>query len=244
MQVPLLALVPFSRMSLLLLVDALKTILAAGLILALSRLIITSLIMPKIFWLIALFVQVAFLLLLHGIEFVSFVILLLYVGAISVLFLFVVMILNPDTKRELVARMEIEPRPIHWSRTYHAHLVAAATFGFSLCAAEVVVAEYYKPLAATWAQAWPVLAGAGWVPAVPVTTVLTEGLPVGGLTGTSDMWIIAQSLYTEDFVAFWLVGLILLVAMIGAIVLTLTKSRGLKRQKGMTQMKRYYAQGR
>ena len=54
----------------------------------------------------------AFWLFLNGLEFLSLVILLLYIGAISVLFLFVVMIINPDftdllqQKQQLVAQLQ------------------------------------------------------------------------------------------------------------------------------------------
>lgn len=50
----------------------------------------------KIFSLILVFVLLAFWLLLNNLEFLSLIILLLYIGAIAVLFLFIVMILNPD----------------------------------------------------------------------------------------------------------------------------------------------------
>lgn len=50
----------------------------------------------KIFSLISVFVCIAFFLILHGFEFLPLVILLLYVGSIAVLFLFVVIIINPD----------------------------------------------------------------------------------------------------------------------------------------------------
>ena len=83
------------------LVSFLKVFLIGGLIFAVWNLVFTRLLMPKIFWLILLFVELSFLLLLHGVEFISFVLLLLYVGAVSVLFLFVVMILNPDSKQNL-----------------------------------------------------------------------------------------------------------------------------------------------
>jgi len=58
--------------------------------------IVLPLLMEKIFSLILVFCLLAFWLLLNGLEFLPLVILLLYVGAIAVLFLFVVMILNPD----------------------------------------------------------------------------------------------------------------------------------------------------
>lgn len=58
--------------------------------------IVLPLLMEKIFSLILVFCLLAFWMLLNGLEFLPLVILLLYVGAIAVLFLFVVMILNPD----------------------------------------------------------------------------------------------------------------------------------------------------
>jgi len=70
------------------------------------------LLMEKIFSLILVFVLLAFWLLLNGLEFVPLVILLLYVGAIAVLFLFVVMILNPDfmslldQKKQMVSALD------------------------------------------------------------------------------------------------------------------------------------------
>jgi len=60
------------------------------------KVIVLPLLMEKIFSLILVFCLLAFWLLLNGLEFLPLVILLLYVGAIAVLFLFVVMILNPD----------------------------------------------------------------------------------------------------------------------------------------------------
>jgi len=58
--------------------------------------IVLPLLMEKIFSLILVFCLLSFWLLLNGLEFLPLVILLLYVGAIAVLFLFVVMIVNPD----------------------------------------------------------------------------------------------------------------------------------------------------
>lgn len=54
------------------------------------------LLIEKIFSLIAVFILLSFSLLVLGLEFLPLIILLVYVGAIAVLFLFVVMILNPD----------------------------------------------------------------------------------------------------------------------------------------------------
>ena len=282
MQVPLLAL--FFLM-LILLVDFLKLVLLGGLLVAIWNLSLTRLLMPKIFWLIALFVQLAFLLLLHGIEFVSFVLLLLYVGAISVLFLFVVMILNPDAK-PLPAAAVTSSTPT-WLTKYYTMTPSLVAFFLSLLVAEAFALEFFSYLQGLWAHLWPFLietqllsatpAVAGMPKTVPHFTVLydygfchqivgpedyvaflkdyvmpTVTLPVevsagwgsvsvSGLAPTSDLWFIAESFYTQDFVLFWLVGLILLVSMVGAILLTLQKSRGIKRQKGTTQSKRYHS---
>jgi len=67
--------------------------------------------MEKVFSLILAFLALSFWLFLNGLEFLPLVILLLYVGAIAVLFLFVVMILNPDfinllnQKQKLIAHL-------------------------------------------------------------------------------------------------------------------------------------------
>ena len=69
------------------------------------------LLMEKVFSLILVFCLLAFWLLLNGLEFLPLIILLLYVGAIAVLFLFVVMIVNPDfidllnQKQQLIATL-------------------------------------------------------------------------------------------------------------------------------------------
>ena len=68
--------------------------------------------MEKVFSLILVFFLLSFVLLLNGLEFLPLVILLLYIGAIAVLFLFVVMILNPDfldllnQKQQLVTQLQ------------------------------------------------------------------------------------------------------------------------------------------
>lgn len=271
---------------LLLLVDFFKLVLLAGLLMAIWHLSLTRLLMPKIFWLIAVFVQLAFLLLLHGIEFVSFVVLLLYVGAISVLFLFVVMILNPDAKPAATvapASTLATALPSWLGRYYFASTPSLVALFLSLLVAETFALEFFAYLQGLWAQLWPFLVAHELVVVAP-TTVLPQpavtvfydyavcrnlaspelyadflktyitpavtgqitptlgwgAVPVAGLAPTSDLWFIAESFYTQDFVLFWLVGLILLVAMVGAILLTLQKSRGLKRQKGTTQSKRYH----
>ena len=279
---------------LILLVDFMKIFLLTGLIFAVSNLVITRLLMPKIFWLIALFVQLSFLLMLHGIEFISFVVLLLYVGAISVLFLFVVMILNPDAKRNLSsnngagttgAESNNNSEPF-WVSAYYRLTIGATVVFFALLVADAYVLEFTASLSGLWTEFTSfavehkleafedMYAGSifqfseyletfhnpwytkeewrracqteiAWLQLMESKYfVLSSSVPVPGVVPTSDLWVIAESFYTQDFVLFWLVGLILLISMVGAIVLTLQKSRGIKRQKGTNQSKRYHALGR
>ena len=63
--------------------------------------------MEKVFSLILVFFLLAFWLFLNGLEFLPLIILLLYVGAIAILFLFLVMILNPDFSTVLAQKQEL-----------------------------------------------------------------------------------------------------------------------------------------
>ena len=63
--------------------------------------------MQKIFILIIVFNVLAYYLLISGLEFLALIILLLYVGAIAVLFLFVIMILNPDYQMVIEEKNQI-----------------------------------------------------------------------------------------------------------------------------------------
>jgi NADH:ubiquinone oxidoreductase subunit 6 (subunit J) len=250
-------------------IGLLKFLLSVGVLYSVWNLIVTRLLMPKIFWLIALFIQVAFLLLLHGIEFISFVLLILYVGAISVLFLFVVMILNPDAKKAaleaskkkpvvpkiltgtpaFLVQSTLTPPSLLTLRRYDVPQLLMVILLLVVSSALVETAVYSEAFSASpahhWVMLWPFLQNLGLVGAdatlpahtYSATVLLNEAAP------SSDLWIIAETLYTQDFLAFWLVGLILLVAMVGAILLTLQKSRGVKRQKATNQCKRYYDYG-
>lgn len=238
-------------------VEFLKLVLLAGLLLSVWNLSITRLLMPKIFWLIALFVQLSFLLMLHGIEFISFVVLLLYVGAISVLFLFVVMILNPDAKRGLNSNNGSSSSAANlptWMTAYYPLTPSLIALFVSLLVAEAYSLEFYSYTQGFWAELEPFLtkydllvkdgANAAAVSLEPTVASGFGTVNVSGLAPHSDLWFIAESFYTQDFVLFWLVGLILLVSMVGSILLTLQKSRGIKRQKGTNQSKRYHRFGR
>jgi NADH-quinone oxidoreductase subunit J len=141
----------------------------------------------SVLWLILAFFNAAGLMLLVGAEFIAMLLVIVYVGAVAVLFLFVVMMLDID----------------------FAELRSGFTrnLPFGIILAIVLLAEMVLAISA-W-KAGPVLSGA-----VPRDTAVEPNIVALG-----------QVLYSRFLYPFEIAGLILLVAMIGAIVLT-HRSRG------------------
>ena len=140
----------------------------------------------SVLWLILAFFNAAGLMLLVGAEFIAMLLVIVYVGAVAVLFLFVVMMLNIDFA--VLRRGFTKNLP------------------FGILIALVLLAEVIVAVTA-W-KAGPTLSGAA-IPAVATPNIVALG----------------QLLYSRYLFAFELAGLILLVAMVGAIVLT-HRSRG------------------
>jgi len=157
----------------------------------------------SVLWLILAFFSAAGLMVLLGAEFVAMLLLIVYVGAVAVLFLFVVMMLDVDFT-EL-------------KRGFADYLPMGLLVGL------VLLIELGLVLG-TW-----VLADA----APEARAVAIEIEP-----GTSNTAMIGSVLYDRYIFAFQASGLILLVAMIGAIVLTLRTREGVKRQSVLAQMHR------
>ena len=149
----------------------------------------------SVLWLILAFFNAAGLMLLVGAEFIAMLLVIVYVGAVAVLFLFVVMMLDID----------------------FAELRSGFTknLPFGIIVAFVLLAEIILAVSA-W-RAGPVLSGASPRDAVEPNIV--------GL---------GQVLYSRFLFPFEIAGLILLVAMIGAIVLT-HRSRGDVRGQNVSQ---------
>ena len=141
----------------------------------------------SVLWLIVAFFNAAGLMLLLGAEFIAMLLVIVYVGAVAVLFLFVVMMLDVDFARLRSGFTKNLP--------------------FGLMIALVLLAEIV--IAANARQAGPIIAA-------PVAS----GAPV-----QPNIEAVGEALYTRFLFPFELAGLILLVAMIGAIVLT-HRSRG------------------
>jgi NADH-quinone oxidoreductase subunit J len=174
------------------------TVVAAGLLVVISRNPVHS-----VLWLILAFLSSAGLFVLVGAEFVAMLLVIVYVGAVAVLFLFVVMMLDVDFA-ELRAEM---------SRYLPVGLLIGVVLLMQLGIAFGV-----------W-QASPLAEGLRGAPS-PEPDAAQNTLALGLL------------LYDRFFLLFQLAGLILLVAMIGAIVLTLRHRVDVKRQNVIRQMHR------
>ena len=150
--------------------------------------------------LIVAFFNAAGLFVLLGAEFLAMILVVVYVGAVAVLFLFVVMMLDVDFVR--------------LKQGVQSYLLPGLGIG-GLLLAELILA-----VAARWKFASAAVKGA------PIPAGLTNTAALGNI------------LYTDYIYYFQAAGLILLVAMIGAIVLTLRHREGVKRQKAWTQISR------
>ena len=157
----------------------------------------------SVLWLILSFLSAAGLFVLLGAEFVAMLLIIVYVGAVAVLFLFVVMMLDVDFA-ELKAEM-------------------ARYMPLALLIGVVILMQL--------AMAFGV-----WETAEGVTLADRPDAIAGG--GEHNTQALGLILYDKYFLLFQLSGLILLVAMVGAIVLTLRHRDYVKRQDVLAQMYR------
>ena len=162
----------------------------------------------SVLFLILTFFNAAGLFLLLGAEFLAMILVVVYVGAVAVLFLFVVMMLDVDF-------VELRQGMLNY-------LPVGATIGLILLVELALVVG-------TWTLA-PDL----------VNTIAQPAPPAGQVHNTRALGLI---LYTDYVFYFQLAGLVLLVAMIGAIVLTLRHKAGVRRQDIAAQVARNRASG-
>jgi NADH-quinone oxidoreductase subunit J len=153
----------------------------------------------SVLWLILAFFNAAGLMLMAGAEFIALILVIVYVGAVAVLFLFVVMMLNIDfgTLRTGLAR----------------------NLPLGIIVALVLLAEMVLALSA-W-RAGPGISGA----APPETT-------------TPNIVALGELLYSRYLFPFEIAGLVLLVAMVGAIVLAHRRRGGVRGQDVSKQIRR------
>ena len=157
----------------------------------------------SVLWLILAFFNAAGLMLLVGAEFVAALLVIVYVGAVAVLFLFVVMMLDIDFAELRAGFMKNLPLGL---------LLAV------ILAAEIIIFGVM-----TWSTG-----GAGEATAVVGPE---QGAP-------SNIEQLGALLYTKYVFLFEAAGMILLVAMVGAIVLTNRKRGGVRAQKIADQVAR------
>ncbi len=155
----------------------------------------------SVFFLIAAFFNTAGLFILLNAEFLAMILVVVYVGAVAVLFLFVVMMLDFPKPRIKAFRVNF----------------------FGLAIISIIIAELFFTIY-TW-NISPIVDKQNLAP-IPPAMVLPNTHALG------------QLLFTDYFYVFQTVGIILLVAMIGAIVLTHRKREGVKRQSLHEQMSR------
>ncbi|HHX88162.1 MAG TPA: NADH-quinone oxidoreductase subunit J [Paracoccus sp.] len=171
-------------------------VVAAGLLVVVARNPVHS-----VLWLILAFLSSAGLFVLLGAEFLAMLLIIVYVGAVAVLFLFVVMMLDVD-----FAALKAEMAK---------YFPLASLVG-------LVILMQLALLYGSWVQAEGAL---GLRQAVTPDMAQVENTRALGLI-----------LYDQYFVVFQLSGLVLLVAMIGAIVLTMRHRVNVKRQDVLQQM--------
>lgn len=156
----------------------------------------------SVLFLILTFINAAGLFLIVGAEFLAMILIIVYVGAVMVLFLFVVMMLDIDFAEMRQGFLE--------------YLPVGGLVGF------ILLFELIMVLGA-------------WVVAPEATSIVAKPIPSGGVTNTEAL---GRLLYTDYVYYFQAAGMVLLVAMIGAIVLTLHHRPNVKRQDISDQVAR------
>jgi len=162
----------------------------------------------SVLFLILAFFNSAGLFVLVGAEFLAMILVVVYVGAVAVLFLFVVMMLDIDFAELRSGFMR--------------YLPIGALIGIVLFAELVFVFLH-----------WVIAPGVAGLAAAPLPA------DVPAMTNTRAL---GDLLYTRYIFAFQTAGMILLVAMIGAIVLTLRRRADVRRQRISAQLARSRAE--
>ena len=165
----------------------------------------------SVFFLILDFISISCLFIMIGAEFLGMIMLIVYVGAVAVLFLFVVMMLNVAQQKNQWFNSETTP-----SSHIPVGLIIGTVIFFELI---IVVGGWkYKPELSN-----------------PNTNQIFNEI--------SNTHSLGQVLYTDYIHIFQISGMILLIAMIGAIVLTFRRREGLKTQSYLKQISRERSEG-
>ena len=159
----------------------------------------------SVFFLILVFVSVSILFIMIGAEFLGMIMLIVYVGAVAVLFLFVVMMLNVAEKKT-----------IQFKRRGLINNISVGSIVGAIIFLELLVVI------------------GGW-------QYKGNFVPLSSITfnnGLSNTHALGNVLYTDYIHLFQISGMILLIAMVGAITLTFKKRENIKRQSYFKQISR------
>ena len=159
----------------------------------------------SVFFLILVFVSVSILFIMIGAEFLGMIMLIVYVGAVAVLFLFVVMMLNVTEKKT-----------IQFKRKGLINNISVGSIVGAIIFLELLVVI------------------GGW-------QYKGNFVPLSSITFNNELsntHALGNVLYTDYIHLFQISGMILLIAMVGAITLTFKKRENIKRQNYFTQISR------
>ena len=164
----------------------------------------------SVFFLILDFISISCLFIMIGAEFLGMIMLIVYVGAVAVLFLFVVMMLNVAQQKN------------QWfeSTSDNTHIPIGLLISVVIFFELVIVVGGWKH-----------------------KPDLLSSMSIEINQNVTNTHLIGNILYTDYIHLFQLSGMILLVAMIGAIVLTYRKRSGIKRQSYLSQISREKTEG-
>ena len=164
----------------------------------------------SVFFLILDFISISCLFIMIGAEFLVMIMLIVYVGAVAVLFLFVVMMLNVAQQKNqwFISKDDSAHIPVG--------LIISTIIFFELI---IVIGGWkYKPN-------------------------LLDSNSLSVVNDVSNTHSLGQILYTDYIHVFQISGMILLIAMIGAIVLTFRQREGVKKQSYLKQISRERSEG-
>ncbi len=164
----------------------------------------------SVFFLILDFISISCLFIMIGAEFLGMIMLIVYVGAVAVLFLFVVMMLNVAQQKNQWFSSEASSK----------HIPVGLIISTLIFVELIIVVGGWKYK--------------------PDLFDINNSLE---LTKVSNTHSLGQVLYTDYIHVFQISGMILLVAMIGAIVLTFRKRVGVKTQSYIKQISRERSDG-
>ena len=165
----------------------------------------------SVFFLILDFISISCLFIMIGAEFLGMIMLIVYVGAVAVLFLFVVMMLNVAQQKN------------QW---FNSESTSSAHIPVGLIISTVIFFEL-------------IIVVGGWK-YKPELSVQNTTLVSNEISNTHSL---GQVLYTDYIHIFQISGMILLIAMIGAIVLTFRQREGVKTQSYLKQISRERSEG-